>query len=122
MFDKKTYKLLTALYKKEKISIEEIDAITGEHEDEKQSPYITALLIAKYISVVTEVSDENGVKDYKTVGYKIDIEGKAYVEQRRRDGRNFWVPYAITTFIAVLSLIVALMQSFASGCVCPCGS
>mgnify|MGYP004645428947 FL=1 len=122
MFDKKTYKLLTALYKKEKLSIEGIDAITGEHEDEKQSPYITALLIAKYISVVTEVSNENGVKDYKTVGYKIDIEGKAYVEQRRRDGRNFWVPYAITTFIAVLSLIVALIQSFASGCVCSCGS
>lgn len=122
MFDKKTYKLLTALYKKEKLSIAEIDAITGEHEDEKQSLYITALLIAKYISVVTEISNENGVKDYKTVGYKIDIDGKAYVEQRRRDGRNFWVPYAITTFIAVLSLIVALMQSFASGCVCSCAS
>lgn len=122
MFDKKTYKLLTALYKKGQLTIKEIDAITGEHEDVKQSPYITALLIAKYISVVTKISDENGVKDYKTVGYKIDIEGKAYVEQRRRDGRNFWVPYAITTFIAVLSLIVALIQSFASGCVCSCGS
>lgn len=122
MFDKTTYKLLTALYKKGQLFLKEIDAITGEHEENGQSQYITALLIANYISVVSKITAENGIKDEQTIGYKINIEGKAYVEQRRRDGRNFWVPYAITTFIAVLSLIIALMQSISCGCVCCCGS
>ena len=122
MFDKTTYKLLTALYKKGQLSLKEIDAITGKREEKKQSQYITALLIAKYISSVSQITEESEIKAEHTIGYKINIEGKAYVEQRRRDGRNFWVPYAITTFIAVLSLIVALMQSISSGCVCFCGS
>lgn len=122
MFDKTTYKLLTALYKKGQLFLKEIDAITGEHEEKKQSQYITALLIANYISIVSKITAENGIKAEQTIGYKINIEGKAYVEQRRRDGRNFWVPYAITTFIAVLSLIIALMQSISCGCVCCCGS
>lgn len=122
MFDKTTYKLLTALYKKGQLFLKEIDAITGEHEENGQSQYITALLIANYISIVSKITAENGIKAEQTIGYKINIEGKAYVEQRRRDGRNFWVPYAITTFIAVLSLIIALMQSISCGCVCCCGS
>lgn len=122
MFDKTTYKLLKALYKKGQLSIEEVSAITEEREEDSPSQYITALLSAKYISYATQISTENGIKTEKTVGYKIDIGGRAYVEQRQRDGRNFWLPYAITTFIAVLSLVVALMQSLASACVCGCGS
>ena len=122
MFDKTTYKLLKALYKKGQLSIEEVSAITEEREEDSPSQYIAALLNAKYISYATQILTDGGIKSEKTVGYKIDIGGRAYVEQRRRDGRNFWLPYAITTFIAVLSLIVALIQSLASACVCGCGS
>lgn len=119
MFDKKTYKLLTALYKKGQLSIDEINAITGEDEREHQTQYITSLLKAGYISEVNQIVPVNGINDYEAIGYKIEIAGKAYVEQRRRDGRNFWVPYAITTFIAVLSLVVSLMQLFGPVYVCP---
>lgn len=119
MFDKKTYKLLTALYEKGQMTIDEINAITGEDERKQQSQYITSLLTAGYISEVDQIVAVNGINDYETIGYKIEIPGKAYIEQLRRDGRNFWVPYAITTFIAFLSLVVSLMQLFGPVCTCP---
>ena len=120
MFDKTTYKLLTALYKKGQMTIDEINEITKEDEKSQQSQYVASLLRAGYISAITRIIVVNEIKDDELIGYKIKIAGKAYIEQRRRDGRNFWIPYAITTFIAVLSLIVALVQSFTSTFVCGC--
>lgn len=120
MFDKITYKLLISLYKKGQMTIDEINKITKEDERLHQSQYITSLLKSGYISAIARIIDVNGIKDDELIGYKIKIAGKAYIEQRRRDGRNFWIPYAITTFIAILSLIVALVQSFIPTCVCGC--
>ena len=45
-------------------------------------------------------------------GYEITLEGRAFVEQRRRDTRNFWVPYAITTAIALMSLIGTIASNW----------
>ena len=73
MFDKTTYKLLTALYKKGQLSLKEIDAITGKREEKEQSQYITALLIAKYISSVSQITEESEIKAEHTIGYKINI-------------------------------------------------
>ena len=100
------------------MTIDEINAITGEDERKHQSQHITSLLKAGYISEVNQIVVVNGINDYEAIGYKIEVAGKAYIEQRRRDGRNFWVPYAITTFIAVLSLVVSFMQLFGP-VVCP---
>lgn len=36
--------------------------------------------------------------------------GLAYVQQRKHDNVNFWVPYSLTTLIALLSLILNLLR------------
>ena len=107
MLDKISYKALKFIYRKQNRTFDELAKITGEDESKKTSKYISSLLKHGFISFWDqgELVDFNGFKSRKTIGYQIALPGAAYVEQRRRDLRNFWVPYAITTFIALLSLL-----------------
>jgi len=112
--DKKTYKVLKLLYKKKRCTFKDIQEITSLNESKSPSKYISELCKNRFIEYW--VSDEliviNGIKENKQLGYSISLTGEAYVEQRRREFRNFWVPYAITTFIAALSLIASISDNW----------
>ena len=111
MVDKKTYKVLKLLYKKKRKDIQEITSL---NESKSPSKYISELYKNRFIEywISDELIEINGIKDNKQLGYSISLAGEAYVEQRRRESRNFWVPYVITTFIAALSLIASLADNW----------
>lgn len=110
MIDNKTYKLLKKFYRKKELTLEEVSKATGTNEEKSPSKSISALSKNHFISTwqTNEIINDSG--DRKWIGFRITLEGNAYVEQRRRDLRNFWVPYLITTFIAVLSLAASLAE------------
>lgn len=110
MLDKKAYKLLGLFYKKDRLTFEEIQSETHEEERESSSLCVSALCSEKFISTWESSESMNDVGDHKQFGYEITYAGRAYVDQRRRDGRNFWVPYLITTLIAISSLIVSIVK------------
>jgi hypothetical protein len=110
MLDKKAYKLLVLFYKKDRLTFDEIQAETHEEERESSSLCVSALCSEKFISTWESSESINDVGDHKQFGYEITYAGRAYVDQRRRDGRNFWVPYLITTLIAISSLIVSIVK------------
>ena len=110
MLDKKAYKLLVLFYKKDRLTFDEIQAETHEEARESSSLCVSALCSEKFISTWESSESINDVGDHKQFGYEITYAGRAYVDQRRRDGRNFWVPYLITTLIAISSLIVSIVK------------
>lgn len=110
MLDKKAYKLLTIFYKKDRLTFDEIQSETHKEESESNSSYVSALCSEKFICTWESNESINEVGDHKQFGYEITYAGRAYVDQRRRDGRNFWVPYLITTLIAISSLIVSIVK------------
>lgn len=114
MLDKKTYKILKLAYKNGFCTYADVEKITSCNESEYPSKYISLLLKNHFIDYWSsdEVIEINGIKENKQLGYAITLDGEAYVEQMRRENRNFWVPYAITTFIAVLSLISSLADNW----------
>lgn len=117
MLDRATYKLLKALYKKGELSVAEASKITGIDESAAIGTHASHLRAIQLISEVYEPCANDRTHDEKLVSFKITFAGRAYVEQRHRDLRNFWIPYAITTLIAILSLIVAL-KAKAPSCIC----
>ena len=110
MLDKKACKLLDLFYKKDRLTFDEIQSETREEERESSSLCVSALCSEKFISTWESSGSINDVGDHKQFGYEITYAGRAYVDQRRRDGRNFWVPYLITTLIAISSLIVSIVK------------
>ena len=92
------------------MTFDEIQAETHEEERESSSLCVSALCSEKFISTWESSGSINDVGDHKQFGYEITYAGRAYVDQRRRDGRNFWVPYLITTLIAISSLIVSIVK------------
>ncbi len=111
MLDKKSYRVLKLLYRRGRCSFEDIQSITGHNEISSSSEYIRLLgslgFISKWES--DDLIDIEGYKEYKPLGYSITIQGIAYVESVRRNGRNFWIPYTITTVIALMSLLDTLL-------------
>lgn len=110
VLDNRSYKLLKKLYRKKKLKFEQVEKITKHEESKSSSVYISSLTKNHFISLwhTTEIINELGDRNW--IGYCITLDGEAYVEQRRRDRRLFWVPYLITTAIALLSLITSLAE------------
>ena len=94
MLDKKTYKVLKLLYKEKRCTFKDIQEITSLNESKSPSKYISELYKNHFIEywVSDELIEINGIKENKQLGYSISLTGEAYVEQRRRESRNFWVP------------------------------
>lgn len=113
MIDRSSYRLLKKLYREKEMVAEDAWSFVG-HKDglARQCPQISALLSAKFIQGVDRVVNADLMKASRY--FSITIAGMAFVEQRRRDGRNFWVPYVITTILAIASLVVALYTAFQS--------
>lgn len=110
LLDNKTYKLLKRIYRKKRIKFSEVRKITGIESENRPNPYISVLMTNKYIKYWSSDKIIGEFGEREQLGYEITLEGNSYVEQRIRDRRNFWVPYLITTFIALLSLIVSLAE------------
>lgn len=110
MFDKSTYKLLRVFYRKGRLETKEIEATCENKRWRGIDERIRALTVAKFITNWSEPAVINGQKDYKNVGYQITLEGRAYIEKRKRETVNFWVPYSITTLIAIASLICSALS------------
>lgn len=114
MLDKQSYKLLKFFYRKKNCTYDEIMKKVDCEEKIGSNKYIRSLVSEQFIDSWSsdKLIEKNGIYDPEILGYKITLIGEAYVEQKRRERRNFWLPYAITTFIALLSLIASLADNW----------
>ena len=107
LIDKTTLKLLKTLYKKGLIDSQEADRITNTLPNHRNRN-IELLQKHGYIfALAGSVSDEGYARD---IHYQISLEGRAFIEDRRRKIWSFILPYSITTLIAILSLICMLLD------------
>lgn len=99
MLESKSYKLLTTLYKKDAISLDDVVKFTGVSVG-YHNPYMEYLI-------------SDGLADIANKGkeptLKITLKGRAHVEAQRRNTAGFWIPYTITTIIAVASMVLSLV-------------
>ena len=111
MIDKRSYKLLKKFYRKKRLSFADVQAYTEHDEGKRPSEYISVLYSNHFIKhwLSEDLIEVGGLKEHRALGYEITLAGQAFVEQRRRETRNFWVPYSITTFIALFSLLETLL-------------
>lgn len=111
MLDKKSYKLLKALYKVEYLSYRQIDKITHSATPENGLNNTAVHLSSKQLIWRHYVDKDNeGTPIYD--GYAISPDGRAYVEEHRRQLLVFILPYGITTFIALLSLFTTIATNW----------
>lgn len=106
MVDNSTYKVLKHLYKKEREELSVLRVLTKYDGPKTYSPQLAALLEDKMIALCHDggVPDGEGGFISSTTYFRITISGRAYVEQKRKSLWTFWVPYAITTLVAIASL------------------
>ena len=110
MLDKTANLLLKNLYEKDKMTIQEIEHITGTDEMKSTSPQLQLLSEEGFIFSWENKDVIHDEYDKKYLGYAITIQGRAYIEQQRQQKYQFWVPYLITTVIAASSLVVSLIS------------
>lgn len=108
MFDKVTYKLLKQLYRRGEMTEQEVNSITCPPEPGYGNKHVLFLAENNLIECkrIGEKMDSSfhTIEEGVTV-YAINLKGRAFVEQKQRDFLVFLIPYAITTFIALLSLV-----------------
>lgn len=131
MLDKKTYNLLKYISKHPNCTF------SNDETNESTLPFVKRKLhfanAYELISALNLLHDFNFIETkllaeskYKTYNYyqainwnpNIDLyshffttaQGLAYVQQRQNSTINFWVPYSLTTLIALLSLILNLLR------------
>ena len=111
MLDKKSYKLLKKLCKADFLTYQEIDNLLGTNTPSSQlNPYSQNLVRNQLIDQHYVGTDENG--DYIFDGYQANLDGNAYVWEQQKKFWNFLLPYAITTLIALLSLISTIVMNY----------
>lgn len=104
------YRLLKKLYEVDSIEESELFQFVGHTDRNRLEPLSHFLLQQKFIKTndVKVVPDgEGGKAEYKRI-YKIDLPGKAYVEEKAalvHDKRVENIKYIITTVIAVAAFI-----------------
>lgn len=104
--EKTAYRLLKALYKKD-MTRSEADSFVGINDDHILNRYTSFLAkegLIDFYSIGESIS-ENGTFHDGVQYWRITILGSGYIEQRRKDLLMFWVPYAITTAIAIAALL-----------------
>lgn len=115
MFDKVTYKLLKRLYRCGEMTEADVNAMTYQPDPGAGNKHVSFLMENQLIESkrVGEKMDKyfHTVEDGVLV-YVITLKGRAFIEQRRRDFWGFLIPYAITTFIALLSLISVIAANW----------
>lgn len=109
LLDKKSWKLLKALYSVEFLDFPDVASITGHSALDNNDPVVKNLVSKKLIqdhkSGFTAHTGEDVID-----GYCITLDGAAYRESVRKNLLGFLLPYAITTLIALLSLAGTLAE------------
>lgn len=105
--EKVSYRLLKKLYRAESMTAEAVNAFTESKEEKKPNKYTTYLSMDKLIEsyVTGQESDGAGGFSDGVTHWRITLRGRDYIEQRRKDLFMFWIPYAITTVLAIAALI-----------------
>ena len=71
-------------------------------ESEKQGLSVSE--ISEYVN--KRMSDVKNIADDRLIFYSTNQKFEEYCERKKHDAMMFWVPYTITTVIAILSLIL----------------
>ncbi len=106
MLDNTSYKLLKRFYKENRLSLEAVNAIDKNGNVSPPSK-VEMLLKAGFVAYIFVISD---IGENIPAALEITLDGRAYVENRRRNAAGFWLPYAITTLIALSSLIISAVE------------
>lgn len=104
--EKVAYRLLKSLYKTD-LTKADVDALTEFNDDRKINPYISYLSRDNLITSYSVGEKQDGAGGFLDgVEYlRITLSGRDYIEKRRKELLMFWIPYAITTAIAIAALI-----------------
>lgn len=101
--EKVSYRLLKKLYRHGELDITEINELTKLDADHNYYAYnLRKYGFADYCQA--EKLNEDGAAELVERWF-ITLEGRAYVEQQRKELRMFWLPYGITTLIAIAALL-----------------
>lgn len=108
--EKVSYKLLKKLYREGKIDKDSANEFTKHKSRNSNNPYVSYLMSEKLIALSREGGKPDGAGGLLGgVEYiRITLLGREYVEHKRKDLIMFWVPYGITTALAIASLVVAI--------------
>lgn len=107
MIDRTSYKILKLLYKHKCLSDKEIMQSVcpnNTFDDFNYFSFLSTNLLIVYAPLYKEKSLvilENR--------YKITLQGVSYIQKRRKDFLAFLLPYAITTIIAIASIIISIL-------------
>lgn len=109
--EKVSYSVLRELYKKTELDIGTINTMTN-FKDNEPNPYTQDLLKDKLVSHYSVGAKSDGAGGFidGTQYWRITLAGKGYIEKRRKDLLMFWLPYSITTLIAVAALLEGLFS------------
>lgn len=114
MFDSDTLKVLKYLYKHESETVVNLKALAGYSGKGTYGDQLRALLEENMIRLQDQDKEpdlEGGFIDSKDPPrMAITIKGRAYIEQKRKDTWTFWFPYAITTVIALINIVIAAIS------------
>lgn len=104
--EKKMYRLLVQFYKADGLTNHQINEL-AQADKLGEVGYRTARLEKmKFIQAYYAEPDRDGYSPVQ--GYQITLDGMAYVEEHRRTLLMFWIPYTITTGIAIAALVLAV--------------
>ncbi len=100
------YRILKKLYRVSEIPKSEIDALAKSKRPGMLNKYVAYLKASKLVETYSVGGEPDGSGG--TVGAKeyirITLQGLEYVEKNRHDTFTTWVPWAVTSLIAVASL------------------
>jgi hypothetical protein len=109
--DKISLNLLKKFYKTSELSNDEIDHITNCKTDNNYTnKYFYYLRINKLVKELYIGKDDNGYPISKGSA-TITLDGKAFIENLRKENRDKWYPRIISTLALIVS-VLALIKSY----------
>ena len=112
MIDKQSLKVLKIIYSK-KLTVKEIAAKLKLNKEDAQK-LVNFLNSEKYIELELEgLYSFFGDNNDRIVNYKASEKGRAYIENIKIELLTHWIPYAVTTLIAIAALINSILARLA---------
>lgn len=96
------------------MTLQAINELTEYKPNNNANPYLSYLQEERLIHSFSEGKeiDKTGLIDDGITYYQINLRGRDYIENHRRAIWNFWLPYGITTALALGSLIATFVSLF----------
>lgn len=102
------YRLLNRFYRSSSLTSAQVGSLANQKKPGEIEKRLRQLQQLKLIEPIHGEPDQDGYA--KILGYRITLDGMAYVEEHRRAIWMFWLPYSITTGIALAALLLSLQQ------------